>query len=583
MVRALLELDEETNRILTMVKARHNLRDKSQTVSFIVKRFKDAKEQAVPAHLNDKDPWLLGEDIPDIDFFFSQIWLSCFVNEFSSPAGRAYKKILAVYEKYHLNFYYGEKDSKEVGAHIVKRLLQDPAFAVEVNTQIMRWSDKLRAYCETIPRFDLDKLTNSQLWEYYTGHDTIHTEYYQWGWIPVAADMFHNDLTEAMKGALREKGFSEEKVNEYFVVLTQPTKKSLIQIEQEDFLALAAKIAKKPLQRKLFGDLYKSFRDIEVAQFGYKTHTKEYEELLEHKVSTAISRIEPVFLTDIRTHFEKYFYVNHMWVGKAFTFEHYLKELVKLMGTHADIEKLIDENRTEIEKAMEKRAKLLKELNLEKKWVTLFDAFGDFMVTKIYRRFAQIFALYKMEFILEEIGRRLNLDLMEVRFMLPLEVEKALLDNELDRDEIKERTQFCVYYAEQGNDIVYTGEKARSLVALANKVETHEVKELKGQAACLGKATGIVKIIIRPGDMGKINKGDILVSIATDPDIVPAMKKASAIVTEQGGVTSHAAIVSRELGTPCVIGTKIATRVLKDGDLVEVDASKGIVKILKRA
>ena len=71
-----------------------------------------------------------------------------------------------------------------------------------------------------------------------------------------------------------------------------------------------------------------------------------------------------------------------------------------------------------------------------------------------------------------------------------------------------------------------------------------------------------------------------MVSIATNPDIVPAMKKAGAIVTEQGGITSHAAIVSRELRTPCVIGTKIATKVLKDGMVVEVDANKGIVKIL---
>ena len=83
--------------------------------------------------------------------------------------------------------------------------------------------------------------------------------------------------------------------------------------------------------------------------------------------------------------------------------------------------------------------------------------------------------------------------------------------------------------------------------------------------------------------MNKMNKGDILVSIATDPDIVPAMKKAAAIVTEQGGVTSHAAIVSRELRIPCVIGTKIATKVLKDNDLVEVDATKGIIKILKKS
>ena len=83
--------------------------------------------------------------------------------------------------------------------------------------------------------------------------------------------------------------------------------------------------------------------------------------------------------------------------------------------------------------------------------------------------------------------------------------------------------------------------------------------------------------------MQKMNDGDILVSIATDPDIVPAMKKAAAFVTEQGGVTSHAAIVAREMGKPCVIGTKIATRVLKDGDYVEVDATKGVVKIISKA
>ena len=78
--------------------------------------------------------------------------------------------------------------------------------------------------------------------------------------------------------------------------------------------------------------------------------------------------------------------------------------------------------------------------------------------------------------------------------------------------------------------------------------------------------------------MAKFQKGDILVAISTNPDIVPIMKKAAAIVTEQGGVTSHAAIVSRELNIPCVIGTRIATKVLEDGEEVEVDATKGMVR-----
>lgn len=105
---------------------------------------------------------------------------------------------------------------------------------------------------------------------------------------------------------------------------------------------------------------------------------------------------------------------------------------------------------------------------------------------------------------------------------------------------------------------------------------------IKGQSACPGKIVGNTKIVFVMKDLSKIRKGDILVTSMTMPRYVPAMKKAAAIVTDEGGITCHAAIVSRELKIPCIIGTKIATKVLKDGDLVEVDAEKGIVRILKR-
>ena len=77
-----------------------------------------------------------------------------------------------------------------------------------------------------------------------------------------------------------------------------------------------------------------------------------------------------------------------------------------------------------------------------------------------------------------------------------------------------------------------------------------------------------------------MNAGDILVSIATRPEMLPVMKKAAAIVTDEGGITCHAAIVSRELKIPCIVGTQTATSVLKDGDKVEVDTEKGVVKTL---
>ncbi len=108
------------------------------------------------------------------------------------------------------------------------------------------------------------------------------------------------------------------------------------------------------------------------------------------------------------------------------------------------------------------------------------------------------------------------------------------------------------------------------------------IKEVRGNPAFAGKVTGRVRIVFNP-TLAQIETGDILVAPMTTPDFVPLMKRAGAIITDEGGLLCHASIVARELKKPCIVGTKIATQVLKDEDLVEVDATKGIVKILKRA
>lgn len=135
------------------------------------------------------------------------------------------------------------------------------------------------------------------------------------------------------------------------------------------------------------------------------------------------------------------------------------------------------------------------------------------------------------------------------------------------------------------------GNRALQIIKSFNKSLLEGVgrKEIKGQVANPGFYRGYTKII--PFDLrkditkeiSKMKKGDILVTGSTGPEMIIACKKAGAIITEEGGICSHAAIVSREVGVPCIIGTKIATQVLKDGDLVEVDANQGIVKIIKKA
>ncbi len=118
------------------------------------------------------------------------------------------------------------------------------------------------------------------------------------------------------------------------------------------------------------------------------------------------------------------------------------------------------------------------------------------------------------------------------------------------------------------------------------KVESRKKRtqfEVSGTVANRGIVRGAVKVIKNSAEFGKFKKGDILVATMTSVDFVPIMGIAAAFVTNEGGITSHASIVAREMNKPCIIGTKIATEVFRDGDLVEVDAEKGIVKILERA
>lgn len=107
-------------------------------------------------------------------------------------------------------------------------------------------------------------------------------------------------------------------------------------------------------------------------------------------------------------------------------------------------------------------------------------------------------------------------------------------------------------------------------------------QEIIGIPVSVGLARGRVRIIFGPQDFKNFLAGEILIAHYTSPEFISIINKAAAIVTDEGGVTSHAAIISRELKKPCIVGTKIATKALKNGDLAEVDASKGIIKIIKK-
>ena len=162
-----------------------------------------------------------------------------------------------------------------------------------------------------------------------------------------------------------------------------------------------------------------------------------------------------------------------------------------------------------------------------------------------------------------------------------------LSTNEIQRNQtpcikdLEKRKKWCILY----NNDIYTEDLQKFVkknnINLSINVINPRAEEFCGAVAFQGLVKGYAKIITRREQIPSLKSNEILIAIMTTPDYIPAMKKAAAFVTDEGGITCHAAIIAREMKKPCIVGTKIATQILHDGDLVEVDADKGVVRIIK--
>lgn len=184
--------------------------------------------------------------------------------------------------------------------------------------------------------------------------------------------------------------------------------------------------------------------------------------------------------------------------------------------------------------------------------------------------------------ILGKVGKNLPIKLEHIKMLSAAELLNYLSREEIpDQKNLVERNSGFIY---SNKGITLLGKTQSAQVAFMKlgyeftPKEKVGTKELVGQIACPGKASGKVRVILSKKDISTLKEGEVLVTAMTTPEYLPAMQKSSAFVTDEGGITCHAAIVARELKKPCIIGTKIATQVLKDGDMVEVDAEKGIVR-----
>jgi phosphohistidine swiveling domain-containing protein len=349
---------------------------------------------------------------------------------------------------------------------------------------------------------------------------------------PVTEDLIKEELEKIDK----------EISDEYFLVLTAPIKETRTGKAQKEILRLAIELENKK------GLFKKDTKDIK-----YELETFDHD-----------------IFRKIADYVEKYKWLEIRYgYGEELTVDSVIKRLKNILEKDPKEQlRKIEEHRKEIE---EKTKIIIKELNLGENFQDAVETAKENVYIRTYRLESYSKSCFYTKPLLKEIAKRLK---TSYEGLILLTKDEILNEKDV-YDKIKDREKEFAIALEDGNITLYTGEDIKKVDVAQEEIKTDEIK---GYGACKGIVKGPVKKIGNKFDIHKIIRGDILVAEFTTPDFVPAMEKALAIVTDIGGITSHTAIVSRELGIPCVIGTKIATKVLQDGDLVEVNADKGIVR-----
>ncbi|PIT86216.1 MAG: hypothetical protein COU33_04400 [Candidatus Magasanikbacteria bacterium CG10_big_fil_rev_8_21_14_0_10_43_6] len=411
---------------------------------------------------------------------------------------------------------------------------------------------------ENIWNEDLKKLDGHELFARYEKVAEMESIEYAYGVaLPYIDYQEFSFVEKNVENILKKYSKNDAAYQRYFAAFTEPAHDSFAQEQNKALLTLMKKWYEHP---------------------GWKQGVME--QFLEN-----IKEAFPDFYIALEAHTQKYAWVYYVYMGPPFTEKDFLGFMVHELEKQVSPAELL----VQIEEKQKSVVRIKKEF-LKTYTVTEFEAYmlelaGKMVWGKPRRKDYQSRTYYHMEKIQKEIGKRLHLTLMQVR-SAPLDMVQAALEGngEVDEHCINQilKAHVCLPDAEGSVRVLY-GKDAEAFMSnevLVEEEKIGDVSELTGTCAKEGRAKGVVKIINTRNEMDKMEEGDILVSVATTPNIIAAMKKAGGIITDEGGLTCHAAIVSRELGIPSVIGTKIATKVLQDGDVVEVDATNGVIKKL---
>ena len=390
----------------------------------------------------------------------------------------------------------------------------------------------LFAFCKKISTGYLANLSSAELLKKWTQLNNLIYSFWEVGIIP---ELGAYGGPPILKNALGREKISENKKREFFSALSAPTKLSFYQDEEADLLKLIKKYKSKDFN--LFLEKHREkYLWLENSYFRTRVLKKDF----------FLKRIREKIRQGVKPNRE----ISKMGSGLKITKQNKLKILAKLG------------NKKEIKRISDGLAVCIGWQDQRKKYIFQY--------------------LHYIDLFLAEFARRAQLPLRIFDFAWPEEVNVRPSRNLVKLLGERSKNCFVIHFNRNKRKCLY-GKNARKIFRIF-WLEKTEIKENRLEGLMVYSEAkpiiGKVYVIKKASDIKKFPKGRVLVATMTAPEYITAIRKAKAIVTDTGGITCHAAIVARELKVTCIVGTKTATKLFKNGDIIRLDANKGIVKKL---
>ncbi|RZK21857.1 MAG: hypothetical protein EOO43_10325, partial [Flavobacterium sp.] len=459
-------------------------------------------------------------------------------------------------------YYIPETECQRVAETLISKIKNNPFWFNDILEKTKKLTDNLAKVFPFEPDSrPFKNMSNIELATYYSNHHNAHTSLYQYSRLPEALDRGKNYFTNYLKSTLRELNddFSDpKKLNEVFEIFTFPEDLSIAGIELTEFIEILEKIRKDSGLKELIGN---QARDI-------------------------FLKADPQFLKEINEHREKWtFWGYHGYGTRALRDIKYFLEKLKA-GVHGDLMRrsAVDYKKT-FSEAESVRNKYFDHYSISPLLRMQFLLYSRIGAAKLYRRYVQLRNFYFLDLLIGKISDSLNVKEEILRNLLPDEVE-MLLKYELTINEShRNRVMGATLVLSDNEAIILTGnqsEEVKNKLKIISEAKDNFSEILIGQPLVSSPELikGRCRIVSREEELERVilQTDDILVIDAADPDYFDLMISASAVLTEQGGVTAHASTFCRENRIVSVIGINGLLSSLSNNDLLEVDTKHGTIK-----